>query len=143
MRFVLAGLMALTIFCSPLLSQERSIVYSNGSATVAVNDPAPLAQAIIGVREEYGWVVDYEDPPWQSGDLHDVSPAAWHAAHPGRRGSMEPDGGAFQSTYAVCPDMWGSASEELQVLNKIVSDYNASGNPGRFIVRVQTDGSYA
>lgn len=40
--------------------------------------------------------------------------------------------------------MWNStATEEKGVLERIVSDYNKSGNPGRFIVQRQADGSYA
>ena len=38
--------------------------------------------------------------------------------------------------------MWTSASGEEQVLTKIVSDYNQIENPGKFVVRKQTDGSY-
>ncbi|MGH9350605.1 MAG: hypothetical protein ACRD2G_00300 [Terriglobia bacterium] len=56
---------------------------------------------------------------------------------------MIPAGRAFQSTYAETPDMWSTANEEGQVLDKVVSDYNASGNPGRFVVRAQRDGSFA
>lgn len=143
MRLFLSAAIALTAACMPLIAQERAVVHKNGSATVTVNDPRPLAQAIRAAREEYGWVVDYEEPPWRSGDLRDTSPAAWHAAHPGVRGWMEPAGGAFQSSYAETPDMWSSTDEELQVLDKIVSDYDAGGNPGKFVVRAQMDGTYA
>ncbi|MGH9404618.1 MAG: hypothetical protein ACRD3D_02145 [Terriglobia bacterium] len=140
----LASALLLTLPCAHLSSQERSVTHHNGSVTVVINDPRPLAQAITAVSEEYGWVVDYEEPPWQSSrDLRDMSPAAWHAAHPGKRGFMIPAGGAFQSTYTEGPDMWGSATREEQILDKVVSDYNNSNNPGKFLLRQQSDGSYA
>lgn len=143
-RFCITGVIAAATVGVPAASQERSVAHHSGSATVSVNDPRPLAQAVIAIRQEYGWQVDYEDPPWLSNsDLRGISPPAWLAAHPGMRGAVVPAGGAFQSTYPESPDMWSSASEELAVLEKIVSDYNASGNPGRFVVRAQEDGSYA
>ncbi|HEV2419638.1 MAG TPA: hypothetical protein VGX94_17720 [Terriglobia bacterium] len=39
--------------------------------------------------------------------------------------------------------MWSCTGSEEMVIEKIVADYNKSGNPGRFAVRVQSDGSYA
>lgn len=140
----IAGAALLAAIALPLASQERAITRHNGAATISINDPRPLAQAIIALRQEYGWAVDYEEPPWEgASELRDLSSAAWHASHPGARGFVVPSGGKFQSTYTEAPDMWSSASGELAVLEKVVSDYNASGNPGRFAVREQADGSYA
>lgn len=117
----------------------------SGFVTVIANNPRPLWQAIVAVREEYGWLVDYEDPMWTSRiDLRDASPGWWHSEHPGKTGFLVPAGGAFHCTYQESPDMWNSTgAEEKDVLERIVSDYNESGNPGRFIVRRQADGSYA
>jgi hypothetical protein len=39
--------------------------------------------------------------------------------------------------------MWGSHTTEREVLEKIVSDYNQSGLPGKFLVSEQSDGSFA
>jgi hypothetical protein len=95
------------------------------------------------LREEYGWIVHYEDPPYLSDRvLVDIAPAQWHAAHPGKKGFVIPAGGAFQSTYAEAPDIGNPASSEEAVLKKIVSDYNQTTNPGKFTVRKQSDGSY-
>lgn len=145
---VLAGVMLTGM--SVCAQQEKSYLphavlrRQNGSVTVTANDPRPLWQAIARVRKEYGWVVDYEEPAWRnSADLRDISPAAWHTAHPGRTGFLVPAGGAFHSAYTETADMWSSSSSELQVLEGIISDYNASGNPGQFVVRAQSDGGYA
>ena len=81
-------------------------------ATVIANSPRPLEQTIAGVSEEYGWTVDYEDLPFRS--LH---------------------GGTFQSRYPEDTNTGSSVAEERKVLDKVVSDYNQSGNPGKFSVR--------
>ncbi len=124
---------------------DRGIVQHRGnSATALANDPRPLLQAVTAVSEEYGWVVDFEDPPYESdADLVDDTAPQWRARHPGEKGVRIVAGGSFQSNYAEKPNTATSSVEEQLVLNKIVSDYNASGNPGKFVVRKQSDGSYA
>lgn len=127
---------------TPRNYMERAIILHNrSSATVEANSGRPLFQAITAVREEYGWVVDYEDPPYQ-GSV-DLAPDASISRQSGGRIFMVPAGGAFRSTYPETPHIWGSTSEEFQVLDKVVSDYNATQNPGKFVVRALHDGSYA
>jgi hypothetical protein len=115
---------------------KEGIVKRNGSsATIIANDPRPLAQAISALNEEYGWVVDYEDPPYSSdSELIDVTNPKWRAEHPGVPGVKGIAGGAFQSDYEEGPLTTTAAGEEI-VLQKIVSDYDLSGNPGQFLVR--------
>ena len=61
--------------------RRAMVEHHAGSATVVANDPRPLFQAITAVREEYGWVVDYEEPPYFSKyDLVDTTDPAWRAA---------------------------------------------------------------
>lgn len=126
----------------PAYLRRGEVRHANGSATVVANDPRPLSQAITAVREEYGWRVSYEDPPYQSSqEVYDASPPAWHTTHPGRTGFLLPAGHAFQSTYAEAPNIWSSSVAGQQVLEKIIFDYNQSGNPGNFIIRQLSDGS--
>jgi hypothetical protein len=115
---------------------KEGLVKRNGSsATVIANDPRPLAQAISALNEEYGWVVDYEDPPYSSNsELIDATNPKWRAEHPGAPGVKGIAGGAFQSDYEESPQLNTAAGEEA-FLQKIVSDYDLSGNPGRFLVR--------
>jgi hypothetical protein len=103
----------------------------------------------MGSRASTVWAVNYEDPPFLSGpDVVSTIPPDeldpnWLAAHPaGAKRVTIPAGGSFQSTY---PDSAGLSlgSGEEQVLEKIVSDYNVSGNPGQFKVLAQSDGSYS
>jgi hypothetical protein len=118
--------------------QEAVIEHQNGSATVVANSPRPLSQALTAIRREYGWVVDYEDPLYRDSDL-----TTWSDPRFPSRIFKVPAGGAFQSTYPEGPLMWSQTGDEDAVLEKIVADYNASGNPGQFVVLPQSDGSYA
>lgn len=123
---------------------DHAVIKASGAtSTVTAYSGEPLYDAISAVREEYGWLVDYEDPPYQSRyDLVDRATPRWQALHPGKP-FLVPAGGAFECTYPVAPDIWSSPASEREVLEKIVSDYNQSGNPGTFSVRQQSDGSFA
>jgi hypothetical protein len=118
---------------------ERAVIqHQSGTATVTANSGRPLSQALRAIRAEYGWVIDYEDPLYKDPDLTTYADPRMPA-----RLLKVPAGGAFQSSYPETPYMWSRTDDERPVLDKIVSDYNQSGNPGRFIVRAQSDGSYA
>jgi hypothetical protein len=124
---------------------ERGVVHHRAdAATVIANDPRPLSQAIRAVSEEYGWVVHFEEPPYQSDlELIDDTALQWRAGHPSKKGVRIAAGGAFQSDYPEKPNLATSPAEEERVLNKIVSDYNRSGNPGEYEVRRLGDGSFS
>jgi hypothetical protein len=121
--------------------ERATIAHSQSYATVEANSARPLEQAITAVREEYGWVVDYEDPPYQ-GSIDLVKDSSISRTAKGIVFLM-PAGGAFQSSYPDTLETRSSPDGELQVLDKIVSDYDATQNPGKFVVREQQDGSYA
>jgi hypothetical protein len=147
MRFKLSSLICFVLCSIAVLAQERQqafidraqVLHKQSSATVVANDPRPLDQAIAAIREEYGWTVSFEDPPYKS--RFDLVESAQLAAQSGVR-ALIPAGGAFQSTYPEGANMWSSASGEEQVLDKVVSDYNAGRNPGKFVVREQSNGTY-
>lgn len=101
---------------------------------VLANSPRPLAQALCGIANRYEWMVDYEDPLYQSKfDLIDATNPNWRALHPEKPPAMIPGGGAFEFKYdealAVTPD------GEKKVLEALVAAYNRTDNPGRFEVR--------
>jgi hypothetical protein len=113
------------------------ISHKAGFATLRVASAGPLYDAVLAVAQEYGWVVDYEDPPYTGTDL---------AIHPSPRPGIAPytviAGGPFQCAYPETPHMWSSRTAEPGVLQKIVSDYNSSGNPGQFKVLSLPDGNF-
>lgn len=122
--------------------EEGTVEHKPGTATVSSNDPRPLRQAISALNEEYGWTVDYEDPPYSSNsELIDVTDNQLRAAHPNSRRVTVPSGGAFDSTFQEDSTLNTSAGE-ARVLKQIVNDYNHSANPGKFLLRAQDGGRY-
>jgi hypothetical protein len=115
---------------------QAVIEHHAGTATVKADIVDPLMYAITAVSREYGWVVHYEDPPFAGTDLTVYSP------RPGVPPYQVVAGGAFESTYPETPHMWSSRATELEVLQRIVADYNASGNPGKFTVLELPDGNF-
>jgi hypothetical protein len=114
------------------------------SITVATNDARPLAQAVTALSEEFGWAIDFEDPPYYSKyDLEDDTAPQWRAAHPNTKGVTVIAGDTFQTQFLKTPDTGTSQAEAERVLDSVVSDYNASANPGRFTVRNEGDGRFA
>ena len=115
--------------------KEGLVEHAHGSGIVTANAPRPLSQAMDAIREEYGWTVDYEDPPYANEpDLVDITDPNWRAAHPGALGARGIAGGAFRSQFKEDATTATSGGEEA-ALRSIVSDYNSSGNPGKFTVR--------
>jgi hypothetical protein len=150
---LLAFLMATASLCGALYAQgmlephaymREGVVDHHGTvATVRTDYAQPLCQAITAIGQEYGWAVHYEAPPYQGKhDLMDTTNPNYRAAHPDAKVDLGPAGGAFQSTYPESPNMGSSPAIEQQVLEKVVSDYNQSGNPGHFVVRRLSDGSF-
>jgi hypothetical protein len=123
---------------------DAGVIHHNGTTgTLTANDPRPLMQAIAATSQEYAWTVDYEDPPYRSHfDLLDNTDPVWRANHPNDKGSTRVSGGVFQSNIPE-PSTISSGNAEEQVLQKLVSDYNSSGNPGKFVVRKEAEGRYA
>src|ERR1700752_3192138 len=115
--------------------QDAAVVQHNGAGgTLIANFPRPLMQAIEAISQEYGWTIDFEDPPYSSNfDLVDDTDPTWRANHPNAKGVTRVSGGLFQSNFPE-PSAISDNAEE-QVLQKLVSDYYSSGNPGKFRVR--------
>jgi hypothetical protein len=122
----------------PKYMQDGLMEHHGSSATVSANDPRPLLQAARAVAEEYGWVVDFEDPLYDSKyDAVDTTDAEWKAANPNSKGTLSVAGRAFQSSFTEPVSV--SADFPEASLKKIVDDYNKSGNPGRFELSKESD----
>ncbi len=154
MRFLIAVLLATTFHLvgSDAQTQDRvpgfmeraQVNHLADAATVSASDARPLAQALTALSEEYGWTVDFEDPPYYSKhDLADDTAAEWRAARPKEKGVTIIRGGAFQSRFFETSDAVSSAMQEEHVLETVVSDYNKSGNPGRFSLVSEGNGRFA
>lgn len=123
---------------------HAEVRHLRNSATITANDARPLAQALTALSEEYAWVVDFEDPPYYSRyDLVDDTDAKWRAAHPTAKGVTAIAGDSFQSQFPENSNAGSLPNEEEHILDIIVTDYNASANPGRFRVVNEGDGRFA
>jgi hypothetical protein len=121
---------------------EHAVIYHNGSlATVTANFPLPLLQAISGVREDYGWQVNWEEAPCYSRfDIVDDTGPRWRAKHPDEKGVTRRAGGLFSTSF---PEPTGRAgAAESDILSKLVQDYNATDNPGKYALRTIADGQF-
>src|SRR5437870_928199 len=140
---ILAVTIFVTLFTGESVVKQRSraqfmregVVIRNGdTATVKANDPRPLAQAIQAVSEEYGWVVDYEDPLYSDSEVVDAADPKWRASHPEAPMVKGIAGGAFQCDYDERAALASTPGEEA-TLQKLVAEYNRTANPGKFMVR--------
>src|ERR1700689_2008754 len=150
--FITVGLLGILTAGSQAQIQERHQRYMNraevrhisGSVSVSSNDPRPLSQALIGISEEYAWTIDYEDAPYYSRyDLVDDTDPKWRVTHPSEKGVTVIGGDSFQSQFLESPDAVSSIGGEEHILDTVVSDYNASTNPGKFRVLDEGDGRFA
>jgi hypothetical protein len=120
---------------------DRAIIQHKGSSVAVVaNDPRPLLQALFAIREEYGWRVNWEEAPGYSHfDAVDSTDPKWRANHPGEKGVTRPAGGRFVGAF---PEVEGApdAGVEKSLLAKLVQDYNATENPGKYVLRADPDG---
>jgi hypothetical protein len=128
---------------APSFMPSAIVEHSTAGGTVTANAPRPLRQVIEAVSQEYGWIVDYEDPVYRSKfDLVDSTDPTWRANNPNAKGAVRVAGGSFQSNFPE-PSSTSGVDAENQVLQKLVADYNASGNPGKFVVRQESGGRFA
>lgn len=74
------------------------------SVVLSVNDPRPMAQAVLSLIRSYPVTITYEDPQYEfAGDLREVTRPPRDAPQP-RVGTVVPRGGAFEAAYEVAED---------------------------------------
>jgi hypothetical protein len=88
-------------------------------------------------------MVDYEDPPYDANYLVDDTNPSWRKAHPEANGVTRVAGGLFTTTFIPGSDMSSGSFDEKRTLDKVVADYEASANPGRFRLRGESAGRFA
>lgn len=90
----------------PYFMNAGVIQHQGTAGTLTANDPRPLMQALAAISQEYGWTVDFEDPPYRSHfDLVDDTDPAWRANHPNAKGVTRVSGGLFQSNFPEPSDL--------------------------------------
>jgi hypothetical protein len=108
-------------------AKQAVISESGGKLRLVANDSRPLIQALTALQQKYGWLVNYEDPPYDS-KLDSTSVK-------GPDGERRlPSGGEF--TVELGPVSTPDAPpDEQKTLQLLVDSYNKSSNPGRFEFR--------
>ena len=121
---------------------EGIVTHDQGKTTVAANEPRPLRQAMEALAQEYGWTIDYEDPVYSEADAIERTDPAFLASHPGEKQHLV-SGHRFKSEFPESTTSGTSVSEEKAILQKVIDDYNKSGNPGRFTLLDEGGGRFA
>lgn len=121
---------------------EGVVTHGQGKTTVKSNDPRPLRQATEALAKEYGWTVDYEDPAYSESEGLERTDPAFLASHPGEKQHLV-GGHRFESEFPENPNTGASVSEEKAALQKVIADYDNSGNPGKFSLLDEGGGRFA
>jgi hypothetical protein len=114
---------------------EAKVERNGATVTIAARAARPLDRALIALRGEYGWIVDYEDPPYDSHDLVDSTDPNWRQAHPNAKGVTRVAGGSFTTAFELGGGATLESAEGQRALGQVVGDYNRSGNPGKFVIK--------
>lgn len=119
------------------------VTHKGSTAKVISNEPRPLRQAVESLSKEYGWIVDYEDPVYSDAEaVERKMDPEWVARYPGGRQRLVA-GHSFESEFQEDTKIGSSVAEEKSVLQKVVSDYNKSGNPGQFALLEEGTGRFS
>jgi hypothetical protein len=118
--------------------RQATVSGANGQVTVHAFEPRPLDGALEAIRREFGWLADYEDPPYEVYDRVDDTAPAWRTQHPEAKGVTRVAGGEFTASFHV--GQKGQNTDEIAALTEIVDAYNASGNPAHFAMRRSPEG---
>lgn len=121
---------------------EGIVTHEQGKTTVSANEPRPLRQAVEALAQEYGWTVDYEDPVYSEADAIERTDLAFLASHPAEKQHLVL-GHRFKSEFPDSTTSGTSVSEEKAILQKVIDDYNKSGNPGKFTLLDEGGGRFA
>lgn len=113
-------------------SLPPAVVSHVGTDTVvSAHGPRPLYFAVSEVSEQFGWIVDYEDPIYSTKESRDAAVPEWRRKHPGEKGLLVPSGTDFVANLGQIPD---PPIRPTALLEHLVSLYNQSPNPGHFVL---------
>jgi hypothetical protein len=105
---------------------------------LSVEDPRPVAAALLKMETKYGWAITYEDPRYvHEGEIANEVEFRKYRSRPGEPKVAIPKGGSLSVDYDVAADSDLPSNPEL-VIQKILDANSAAGNAGRF--RIERDG---
>ncbi len=108
-------------------------VYGQTDAVaVIVDDPRPVAAAVLSLTQSYPVTITYEDPRYEYlDDIRDVTDEVRRSFKPSSNRILIPLGGVLEATYQVSRDT-GQPSSVADALQNIVDAKNANPVGGRF-----------
>ncbi len=145
--FCLGSLPTFSRSGSHLPGLQNSLITHNNdgspTATVSIYSDPPLAAAILAINQEYGWDINYEDAPTVNASELVDNFAEFHRTHPGFHEDIQ-DGYSrkvqpFRSSFSEFDE---HHADKGSVLEKVIRDYNASTNPGKFRLERTMRGGY-
>jgi hypothetical protein len=114
------------------LSVAMSLQGGRESIQVDASTGRPLAEAIRALEERYGWVITYEDPPFEhASDTEDVTSLVRRDGDLTKK-VIVPKGFPFTFVYDLSPDRSTPRDDPKTLLQNLLADYELSGNPGAF-----------
>ena len=130
----LIALLASTAFLVGFSPNVRGQTYS---VVLSVNDPRPMAEAVLSLIRSYPITITYEDPRYEYvGDLRDIAGQVSKGQPPAR--TIVPKGDAFAATYDVSDDT-GQPVDIADAIQKIIDANNAARHGGHFELRRSGD----
>src|SRR5579875_2213118 len=133
LRVLTFGLLLVSAFAEEKYFDQARVTPIKGRpdlAEVRADYPRPLYQLIFFMDQHYGWVTDYEDPPYASrSELVGSTTKAWLAS--GGKEYYIPAGGGF-SVVLPEADLHPGKQGAAQLWERIATEYGATTNPGFF-----------
>src|SRR5262249_12119995 len=125
----------LCVLLFALAAQVRGALQTKAAEIIVddINDARPLATAVRELEKRYGWIITYEEPPWEfAADLVDVTGTVRKDYDPTKSQPkiLIPRAVPLQFTYGV-PDE-SPRSDPMSVLPALLEAYELSGNRGKF-----------
>ena len=103
---IMLNLAAVITLCDGRLSAAQT-------SEITVSDGRQLASAIRELERRHGWIITYEDPPYEfPPEVVDVTKSVQKVVVPSRAPTLVPRGGTFinANTETLIPRIWMSSS---------------------------------
>jgi hypothetical protein len=114
----------------PLIYQIGNVVHVNADGE------RPLLRTLDALQEKYGWIVNYEDPPYATdADELENAPSLPSRRHVNAR-NLTKEGFSVEFTVGPSPD---SLPAENSVLTTVVNAYNEGSSVAQFELRNEGD----
>jgi hypothetical protein len=120
----LANSLALT---AQRATNEGSLQHVAGLVAISTDTARPEYNAVWLLREEYGWLIDYEDPEYSEAQNTDVAIPRWHLDHPNEAGVFVPKHRNFSFTFTEGHPLI-EAKDKLSIVTALTDQANASDN---------------